>query len=143
MRGTVHRIERHRKRLERSITLRAHVDYPKPLVVAVDRASYDLASSADFARELERSYAQATVVLDLSTVTYLDSTCLSKLLRMRRERAKRGLPLEHIVLSDPIRRLFAIVKFDEIWPLYDSLDMALEFSAVAAAVEPRYNISAE
>jgi anti-anti-sigma factor len=105
------------------------VDAETPLIVYLSQPEYDVASCEDLAKELEPSYTAPTVVIDMSGVRYLDSTCLGKLVRMRKERGKRGFAEARLVLpSQHLRRLFQLVNFDSLWPLYDSLDDALKGS---------------
>lgn len=102
------------------------MDDSKPFILSLRRAAYDIASCEDLARELQAACTQPNVIVDFSAVTYLDSTCLSKLVAMRKERAGRGFPSARLAVpSEPIRRLFDIVHFDAIWPVYDSLEAAL------------------
>ncbi len=97
-----------------------------PLIVTLSQSEYDIASCEQLARELEPTYTHPQVVVDMSAVRYIDSTCLGKLVRMRSERGRRSYPPAHlVVLSTQIRRLFEIVRFDHVWPLYDSLEAAL------------------
>jgi anti-anti-sigma factor len=99
---------------------------PTPLIVTLSQPEYDIATSDDFAKELEPACTAATAIVDMSGVTYMDSTCLSKLAAMRMQRVERGLPIARIVIAThSVRHLFSIVRFDEVWPLYDTLEDAL------------------
>jgi anti-anti-sigma factor len=116
------------------------LDSRSALIVTLSRAEYDIYSCEDFALELQETYDRQTVIVDMSAVTYLDSTCLGKLARMRSERAARGYAPAHLVVTaENIKRLFKIVHFDELWPLYDSLEEALEGSIPSGGAlrEPR------
>ena len=100
-----------------------------PLIVYLSQPEYDVALCDDLAKELEPSYTAQSVVIDMSGVNYIDSTCLGKLVRMHKEREKRGFAAARFVLpSQHIRRLFGLVHFDSLWPLYDSLEDALDRS---------------
>ena len=102
------------------------MDPPTPLIVALSKPEYDVSSCDELAKELEPAHAQPNVIVDMTEVRYLDSTCLSKLARMRTERQKRDYPPARLVVPAPqVRRLFEIVGFDKVWPLYDSLEEAL------------------
>jgi anti-anti-sigma factor len=105
---------------------------PTPLIVALERSEYDIASAEDLSRQLRETYTAPNVILDMSAVTYIDSTCLGRLIKMRKERASRGfLPARIVVASREIRHLFEIVKFDTVWPIFDSLDAAIRDEAIA------------
>ncbi|MGA8533214.1 MAG: STAS domain-containing protein [Candidatus Tumulicola sp.] len=101
-----------------------------PLIVYLAQPEYDVALCENLAKELEPSYTARSVIIDMSGVNYIDSTCLGKLVRMHSEREKRGFGAARLVLpSQQIRRLFKLVRFEALWPLYDSLDDALKDSA--------------
>ena len=100
------------------------MDHPAPLIVALSKPEYDVSSCEKLAEELEPAYTQSNVVVDMTAVHYLDSTCLSKLARMRTERERREYPPARLVVPAPqIRRLFEIVGFDEVWPPTTHLTM--------------------
>lgn len=99
---------------------------PRPFVLSLEETEWDLASRDRLAKVLEPTYRHRHVVVDLRAVEYIDSTCLGKLIRMRNERATRGFEPERLVLGSPrLRRLFGIVSFDAIWPLFYTLEEAL------------------
>ena len=103
------------------------MDSPEIFIVTIDRPELDIFFKDDFANRLERAYGRGNVVVDMSSVRFIDSTCLGKLAAMRRERARRDLPQEKLVISSPqMRRIFEIVSFDAIWPIYETLEEALE-----------------
>jgi anti-sigma B factor antagonist len=96
----------------------------EPLIVALD-GEWDVYRCPELDERLESAYAAPQVVLDLSNATYLDSTCLGALVRMRKERAARGLEPAHLVITSPmVRRIFEIVRLDRVWPIHDSLEAA-------------------
>lgn len=105
------------------------MDDQTALIIYLSQPEYDVASCEALAKELEPSYTAPSVIIDMSGVSYIDSTCLGKLVRMHNEREKRGLAGARFVLSSPhMRRLFELVHFESLWPLYDSLDDALKDS---------------
>ena len=103
----------------------------EPLVLNFEQSEWDLAGCEDLAKLLEPSYTHPNVILDLTLVTYMDTTCLREVARMQAERAKRGfLPVHLVVASPHIRRVFKIFHFDRVWPLYEKLESA--FAAARA-----------
>ncbi|HEU5481171.1 MAG TPA: STAS domain-containing protein, partial [Candidatus Tumulicola sp.] len=113
--------------LSLSLKAAAKMDNPEIFIVTIDRPELDIFFKDDFANRLERTYGRGNVVVDMSSVRFIDSTCLGKLAAMRRERARRDLPQEKLVISSPqMRRIFEIVRFDTVWPIYDTLEEALE-----------------
>jgi anti-anti-sigma factor len=107
-----------------------------PLIVTLSQAEYDISSCEDLSRELEPTYTHPNVIVDMAGVTYVDSTCLGRLARMRSERNKRGFHPAHLVVGANIRYLFKIVEFDAIWPLYDSLEAALNENNMGLEEKP-------
>lgn len=97
-----------------------------PLVISLKKPEWDVVFAAELERLLEPSYFHPDVIIDMSKVRFIDSTCLGKLVKMRKERRTRGFAAERIVLpNENIRRVFALVRFDEIWPLYRNLTEAI------------------
>jgi anti-anti-sigma factor len=103
---------------------------PNPLIVALELSEYDVASAGDMTRQLEATYTASNVIVDMSGVRYIDSTCLGRLVKMRKEREGRGFrPARIVISSAELRRLFKLVKFDTVWPIFDSLDAAIKDEA--------------
>jgi anti-anti-sigma factor len=101
----------------------------KPFIFQTDVSEWDIAYSNRLAWRLVATHDAPSVIVDMSNVTYVDSTCLGKLIRMRCERSERGFPPALIVLpSQHLRRVFEIVGFDKIWRLFDTLDEAIQVS---------------
>jgi anti-anti-sigma factor len=99
----------------------------KPLVVAFDKPEYDIASSDEFFEVLEPTFNHPSVVVDMSRIQYLDSSCLSKLMSMRKRRGEAGFPPARMVItSRTVKRIFELTGFDKVWPMFDSLEAALE-----------------
>ncbi len=97
-----------------------------PLIVTVD-GEWDLARADELEALLQPTYERSNVILDMTHSTYADSTCLGRLIRMRTHRAEQGFDPARIVLPSPqLRKLFDLVGFDRMWPLYDTLDEALD-----------------
>ncbi|HVA27510.1 MAG TPA: STAS domain-containing protein [Candidatus Baltobacteraceae bacterium] len=98
----------------------------EPFIVKIDETDLDVAYCDEFARALSQIADQTDVIIDLSSATYIDSTCLSKLIAMRNGRSRGGFPAEKLVLpSANVRRVLTIVALDNMWPLFHSLQDAL------------------
>jgi len=71
------------------------------------------------------------IVIDLTSTTFIDSTTLGVLLgTVKRLRVTRGEVA--VVCSDPnIRRIFEITLLDRVFPIFDSVDEALEEPAAS------------
>lgn len=96
----------------------------EPLVITLE-GEWDLARAEDLEKALEPAYDSPLVILDMTNTTYADSTCLGRLIRMRAHRRDKEFEAAHIVLPSPqLRKLFDLVGFDKIWPLFDTLEEA-------------------
>ncbi|HEY1682912.1 MAG TPA: STAS domain-containing protein [Candidatus Tumulicola sp.] len=103
------------------------MEHSTPFVVSLKRAEYDISSRDELGLELEDTYTHSNVILDVSAVNYIDSTCLSRLVAMRKRREESGFrPVRLVLTSIHVRHLFKILTFDEIWPIYETLQAALE-----------------
>ena len=70
--------------------------------------------------------ASDTLVLDLSAVTFLDSTGLRLIFSTRRRLARRGRRLAVVLPRDEkVREIFAMIDASEVLEVYDSVEQAL------------------
>lgn len=74
---------------------------------------YDLTRKAEIATLFQTLDGDDDLILDLTNVTYLDSTILEELAALRRRNAQRSITLAGA--SDHIRRVFEIVGFDQLF----------------------------
>jgi anti-sigma B factor antagonist len=74
----------------------------------------------------------ARVILDLSGVSFMDSTGLTELIRAHKRLAAAGGELRTVVVGDRIRRLFEITKLDQIFATFPTVAAAQIGSAAAA-----------
>ena len=86
----------------------------------------DAHTCPQFQRVAEEAAASPRVVVDLSDVTFMDSTALSVLLVLQRRRTR---PLEVIVTRPTLRKLLVITGLDSVFTLHASLDEALQDAA--------------
>lgn len=100
--------------------------FSDPLVVRLDAPEWDIASAEQLGDILSAACDRPDVVIDMSAVEYFDSTCLGKLARVHAKRVDKGYPAAPLVIRSPqVRRIFRIVQYDRLWPIFDSLDAAL------------------
>ncbi|HLI44319.1 MAG TPA: STAS domain-containing protein [Acidimicrobiales bacterium] len=93
----------------------------------------DLSASAALRALLadEVQLAGPPIVLDLSEVPFIDSTCLGVLIAaLRQAKASRG-GLRLAAARPRVRRAFEIAALDDMFPLFDTVE------AAAAAAAPR------
>lgn len=105
-------------------------------VLLVLRGEYDIA-----AREALREAFAATVdaqrlVLDMSAVTYIDSSVIEELVTLHASRASAGLEPEILVLANAnLMRILEVLDLTRHFRIYASLDEALERDGAAFAVQ--------
>lgn len=98
-----------------------------PLVIYLQGPEWDISVKDKLEDALAPALDHPDVVLDLSAVTFMDSTCLGKLVHMYKERVnKHGFRPARLVIKSPnIQRLFRMVEFDKLWPMFGTLEEAL------------------
>jgi anti-sigma B factor antagonist len=94
------------------------------MVVSV-AGEVDLSTSPPLRDALERAVSLGpNVVVDLSEVTFLDSTGLGDLVRARESALSKGGQL-HLVLTQPrIRRVLEITGLDTVFAIHETLAAA-------------------
>lgn len=63
-------------------------------------------------------------IVDLSAVTYMDSSAMAEILYLQRGRARNGRTAMWIVVSPPVRRLFEVAGLQNVFPLVKTVDEA-------------------
>lgn len=105
-------------------------------VVMVFAGEYDLVSKEQLRATLATLSGVPRVVLDLSDVTYLDSTVITELIRMRQVRAASGLERETLVFQRPsIQKVFDILSMGTVFRLVGTLDEAVEKDGAPVTVQ--------
>jgi anti-anti-sigma factor len=108
-------------------------------VVMVFAGEYDLTHREQLHAEFDALRNERKVILDMTTVTYLDSTCIGLLARLHTDRLANSCEQLSIVNGTPIvKRLFHLLGFESMFHIVGTLDEALPKDGVAADV--RYAI---
>ena len=74
---------------------------------------YDIARRDEFAKLLQSVNGSAPLVIDMADVTYVDSTFLNELARLRLSDKNRSITLAGV--SDHVARLLKTVSFDRLF----------------------------
>lgn len=85
-------------------------------VLAV-RGEVDLASAHDLVLAATSADADGPLALDLSEVTFIDSTGVSALLAIWREAARVGRSVELIAISGPVARVLELAGVGDLFGL--------------------------
>lgn len=89
---------------------------------------YDVAAKERLREEFDRLVNEPIAILDFTAVTYIDSTCVTELLRLRDLRAQSALPPPAILMKsdNPVRRIFEIL---DLLSAFEFLEDADSFDA--------------
>ena len=95
-----------------------------PIIVTLS-GEYDIDRKGQLRDQLEEIYVHPYVVIDLTGVGYVDSTCLCEFMRLRQARKAAGLHSACFVVDDRrFGRLFRFLGFDEVFKVVHSLEEA-------------------
>ena len=110
----------------RALTFKESTTAP-PLIITIPEDEWDILSRDRIDLLLTPALTNPHVVIDLSAVTYLDSTALNRLVMIHRTRETEPdiPPLRLVIASSNIRRLFKITDLDGIMRIYGTLEDAL------------------
>ena len=105
------------------------IEHANGVTVAAFASDFlDASNAAEFKRQMSPVLASAgssTVVLDVSTLTFVDSTGLGSLLACLRQMQKSGGDIKLCGMSKQVRTLFELVRMHRIFDIYNSKDEAL------------------
>lgn len=88
---------------------------------------FDIERQHELRETLEPLYVKPYLIVDLTEVDYVDSSCLCEFMRMRRVRSDAGVrPACFIVDEQRFGRLFRFLGLDEVFPVVHSLEEAFE-----------------
>jgi anti-sigma B factor antagonist len=69
------------------------------------------------------------VIVDLSGVTYIDSSGVASLVEALQAAKKNGSQLSLAAVSEPTRRVLELARLDKVFAIYSSVDEALDNKA--------------
>jgi anti-anti-sigma regulatory factor len=105
-------------------------------VVRVFSGEYDLTHKWALRAEFDAVCLEPNLILDMRGVTYLDSTCVTELLRLNKCRGEKDLGQVTIVRSAFIvKRIFGILYFRTLFRLVDTLKEVLPNDCSAVVVQ--------
>lgn len=95
----------------------------------------DLYAAASVERELLRlaDEGKRSIVVDLSEVTFIDSTMLRVLLNVSKRLRPGGGELLVVCSEHNVRKIFEITLLDRVFTIFETRDAALEHLAAASA----------
>jgi len=114
------------RRLTQGMAVVANPQYLPAVVIALP-AKIDMASAGRAGEQLSAALAPGirTVIADMTATTFCDSSGISMLVRARKQAAVNRTQLRLVVTSTAVRRVFELVRIDDLLPVYPSLSQAL------------------
>ncbi len=97
------------------------------LVVEFQDKTLDARSSKEFRRDIqEKLDSHKQVVLDLATLTFVDSSGLGSLLSCLRQVTGNGGDLKLCALTAQVRSVFQLVRMHRLFDIYNTRDEAIQ-----------------
>jgi anti-sigma B factor antagonist len=105
-----------------------HEILEKPGVsIVVFTGEIDLESSPAAREVLLKCFGHTgNVIVDLSEVSYIDSSGVASLVEALQAAKKNGSKFALAAVSEPTRRVLELARLDKVFTLYDSVELALE-----------------
>jgi len=95
--------------------------------IVVFNGEIDLESSPAARKTLLKCFENnRNVIVDLSGVTYIDSSGVASLVEALQAAKKNGSLLSLAAVSEPTRRVLELARLDKVFSIYSSVDDALE-----------------
>ena len=105
--------------------------------VVVFAGEYDLANKTELRKELSRLHSARDLVLDMSEVTFIDSTFISELILLQNKRKKNGLSGVTVIAPPKslVRKLFQITGIVSLLHVVEAYPVRDDGSAGSIIVE--------
>jgi anti-sigma B factor antagonist len=87
----------------------------------------DIGRRAELHDALAISASARAVLIDLSAVTYADSTALGELLHFKARAEERGVPIALVVAAPQFERLIRYAGLYELFSVFDNVGAALSY----------------
>ncbi len=98
--------------------------------IVIFSGEIDLDSSPAARKTLLKCFDKAgNVIVDLSGVTYIDSSGVASLVEALQAAKKNGSQLSLAAVSEPTRRVLELARLDKVFTIYSSVDEALDNKA--------------
>jgi len=98
--------------------------------IVMFKGEIDLESSPAARETLLKCFERTgNVIVDLSEVSYIDSSGVASLVEALQASRKNGSQFALAAVSEPTRRVLELARLDKVFTLYGSVDEALENQA--------------
>ncbi|HEX3370514.1 MAG TPA: STAS domain-containing protein [Candidatus Cybelea sp.] len=98
------------------------------LLIRLEEPEWDISTAGKLREALASARREPSVVIDMSNVTYIDSSCLSILMALYQERViKKHFSAAHLAAPPyTVRRIFEITGLDALWPVHEHIEDAMK-----------------
>lgn len=86
----------------------------------------DLSWSAEVRKAILDALDTAGTLVDLSAVSYIDSSGIAALVEGYQTAKGRGQRFGLVASSEPVHKVLELARLDQVFPMYDSLQAASE-----------------
>lgn len=94
---------------------------------------WDIYRREELRSRLEPAHSEPQVLLDLTTAKYITSTLIGELILTQKHRQERHLPDATLAVKSAfVRRLMSATGLDELFPIFDSVEEALNGGQLSA-----------
>ena len=94
-------------------------------IVVAATGELDAYVADELSAALGRADAETRLIVDLTSVSFMDSTALGVLVRSVRDREGRGLETRVVLPRGTARRIFELTALDQALPVSPSLEEAM------------------
>ena len=104
-----------------------HDDRLGEVTIVVFDGEYDYGNKVQLRAFLEDIVSRQRLVLDLRRATFMDSICITELLRLNESRKELGLPQVTLVLEGgPLQRTFEMMDLQRVFGMVPALSEAVD-----------------
>ncbi len=105
------------------------VEHEKNYSVVVIQGELDLHTASKVQHAIEQgANVVSTVIVDMNSIEFMDSTALSTLMRAKESLEKRGISLYLTAPSKAVERIFTVTGFKDYFDVYPSREAAIPSS---------------
>lgn len=96
-----------------------------PVVLQLS-GEYDLLRREELEAQLSQAQFADIAILDMREVSYIDSTALTELVRLKKRMAQHGAGIVRLVAPQPnVQKIFALTQLEQIFPIFKTLGEAM------------------
>lgn len=104
------------------------IEHENSTLIVKPKGEIDLHNSPQFRKTLQDVSNEnfSALLVDLESVSYMDSSGLATLVEVFQNTTKTGKKLGLFSLQDSVKNILSITRLDEIFPIYSSRNEAIK-----------------